>query len=141
MKVRLCVRYFKSTGRIRWYEYGGYIAVLRAGLPGGNGFALRGWGSLFVTFVQGFWLFPMGWIQWAEPFLSCRPRPRPMGETYCVTLLSHYQQVTRLTSSNNCVLKDTKRRGLTPRPSFATLNISINCSPNCSAFINYFTAN
>lgn len=65
MKVRLCVRYFKSTGRIRWYEYGGYIAVLRAGLPVGNGFALRGWGSLFVTFVQGFWLFPMGWIQWA----------------------------------------------------------------------------
>ena len=56
--------------RIRWNEYGGYIAVLRAAAPDGNGFALRGWGSLFETFVPYFWLFTMGWNGWAEPLRS-----------------------------------------------------------------------
>jgi hypothetical protein len=86
--------------RTRWYECGGYIAVLRAAAPGGNGFALRGWGSLLSTFVPCFWVFPMGWIQWADPFRSFPPTTTDPCETYCVTLFAQYQHVARLTSSN-----------------------------------------
>jgi hypothetical protein len=86
-----------STGRIRWYEYGGYIPVLRAAAPGGNGFSFRGWGSLLAKFVPYFWLFAMGLIGWADPFRSCPPTPTDPCETYCVTLFAQYQHVARLT--------------------------------------------